>query len=175
MGPGLTVLRNACILRGALSKSFAGSYLQQLTRGFASVKPPSSLFAALDTFPERHIGPDDHEASHMLSTLGYDSMDTFVAATVPSKIRVSTTAVSNSSIPAFSESELYYRAKELGDLNKPFKSYIGLGYHNAVVPPVILRNVNRYYFYCHCMVLKLSSPEGYGESRLVHTVHTVPT
>lgn len=105
------------------------------------MKSPSSLFGPLDTFPERHIGPDDHEASHMLSTLGYDSMDDFVGATVPSKIRVSTDSVSNTSIPAFSESELYYRAKELGGHNKPFRSYIGMGYHNAVVPPVILRNV----------------------------------
>ncbi|KAF7981097.1 hypothetical protein HWV62_34801 [Athelia sp. TMB] len=111
------------------------------TRGFASAKAPSSLFGALDTFSQRHIGPDDHEASHMLSTLGYDSMDAFVDAAVPPKIRVATTEISNASIPSFSESELYYRAKELGSLNKVFKSYIGLGYHNAVVPPVILRNV----------------------------------
>ena len=77
----------------------------------------------------------------MLSTLGYDSMDAFVDAAVPPKIRVATTEISNASIPSFSESELYYRAKELGSLNKVFKSYIGLGYYNAVVPPVILRNV----------------------------------
>ena len=50
--------------------------------------------------------------------------------------------MSNETIPAFSESELYYRAKELAGCNKPFKSYIGMGYHNAVVPPVILRNAS---------------------------------
>lgn len=77
----------------------------------------------------------------MLSTLGYDSMDAFVGAAVPLKIRVPPNAMSNETIPAFSESELYYRAKELAGCNKPFKSYIGMGYHNAVVPPVILRNV----------------------------------
>lgn len=78
----------------------------------------------------------------MLSTLGYDSMDAFVSEAIPSKIRVSATSVSNDSIPAYSESELYYRAKELANQNKSFKSYIGMGYHNAVVPPVILRNVS---------------------------------
>ena len=77
----------------------------------------------------------------MLATLGYSSMDAFVADTVPEKIRSTTSAVSNESIPALSESELFRRAKELGKANKPFKSYIGMGYHNAVVPPVILRNV----------------------------------
>lgn len=77
----------------------------------------------------------------MLSKLGYDSMDAFVADTVPQKIRVSSSSVSNESIPALSESELFQRAKELGKANKPVKSFIGMGYHNAVVPPVILRNV----------------------------------
>lgn len=77
----------------------------------------------------------------MLSTLGYDNMDAFVDAAIPSKIRVANTEISNATIPSFSESELYYRAKELGSLNKVYKSYIGLGYHTAVVPPVILRNV----------------------------------
>lgn len=110
-------------------------------RGLATAKAPSSLFAPLDTFGDRHLGPDDHEVAHMLSKLGYDSMDAFVADAVPEKIRSSATAVSNESIPALSESELFRRAKELGQANKPFKSYIGMGYHNAVVPPVILRNV----------------------------------
>lgn len=144
----MAALRNAYKFLGAQNALLKYPVASRLRRSFASVKPPSSLFAALDTFPERHIGPDDPEAAHMLSTLGYDSMDAFVGATVPSKIRVSPAAVSNVSIPAFSESELYYKAKEFGSRNKPFKSYIGLGYHNAVVPPVILRNasLNSFHF-----------------------------
>ncbi|EGO31043.1 hypothetical protein SERLADRAFT_444616 [Serpula lacrymans var. lacrymans S7.9] len=104
-------------------------------------KAPSTLFAPLDTFSDRHIGPDDDEAASMLSKLGYASMDAFLADTVPHKIRVAESSISDASIPAWSESELHARAKELGRLNKPLKSYIGMGYHNAVVPPVILRNV----------------------------------
>jgi glycine dehydrogenase len=69
-------------------------------------------------------------------------MDAFIAHAVPGKIRVPANTVSNASIPALSESELYARAKELGRENKPFKTYIGMGYHHAVVPPVILRNVS---------------------------------
>lgn len=65
-----------------------------------------------------------------------------MAATVPPKIRVPSSAVSNDSIPAFSESELHQRARALAKANKSMKSYIGMGYHNAVVPPVILRNVS---------------------------------
>ncbi|KAJ8702254.1 glycine decarboxylase subunit P [Pleurotus ostreatus] len=110
------------------------------TRNFASLKPISSLFAPLDTFPDRHIGPDDHETSQMLSALGYESFDAFIADTVPQQIRVENT-VTNGTIPPLSESELHRRAKALGGQNDKFKSYIGMGYHNAVVPPVILRNV----------------------------------
>jgi glycine dehydrogenase len=77
----------------------------------------------------------------MLAKLGYKSMEAFVADAVPNEIRVAETDISSNTMPALSELELHYRAKELADENKPFKSYIGMGYHNAVVPPVILRNV----------------------------------
>lgn len=110
------------------------------SRGLATAKE-SSLFDPLDSFSDRHIGPNDHEVSYMLSKLGYNSMDTFVAAAVPAQIRISETSVSDQTIPSLSESELLKRARVLAAANKPFKSYIGMGYHNAVVPPVILRNV----------------------------------
>jgi hypothetical protein len=111
-------------------------------RMLATAAPPTSPFAPLDTFARRHIGPDEFEEEKMLAQLGYKSMDAFVADAVPHEIRVSETAVSDDTIPALSESELHARAKELATANKPFKSYIGMGYHNAVVPPVILRNVS---------------------------------
>jgi glycine dehydrogenase len=99
------------------------------------------LFAALDTFSDRHIGPDNAEATYMLSKIGYSSMDAFVNEAVPSKIRIPPDAISDKEIGPLSEAEFLRRAKLLGAENKPFKSYIGMGYHNAVVPPVILRNV----------------------------------
>lgn len=77
----------------------------------------------------------------MLKVLGYDSMDAFVDDTVPKHIRVAATAVSNDTIAPLTESELLARAKELARKNQVFRSYIGMGYHTAVVPPVILRNV----------------------------------
>ncbi len=110
-------------------------------RGLATTKLPTSLFSALDTFSDRHIGPDNAEAAYMLSKLGYSSMETFVNDAVPLKIRIPTDAISDKAIGPLGEAELLRRAKHLGAENKPFKSYIGMGYHNAVVPPVILRNV----------------------------------
>lgn len=78
----------------------------------------------------------------MLKQLGYNSMDAFITATVPAHIRVSEDDITDTTIPSLSESELIQRAKALGRDNKMFKSYIGMGYHNNVVPPVILRNVS---------------------------------
>ncbi|KAG1754870.1 pyridoxal phosphate-dependent transferase [Suillus paluster] len=110
-------------------------------RGLATAKSPVNLFESLDTFTDRHIGPDDNETEFMLSQLGFDSMESFLTATVPPKIRIANSTVSNASIPALSETELHASAKRLGQKNEQFKSFIGMGYHNAVVPPVILRNV----------------------------------
>jgi glycine dehydrogenase len=78
----------------------------------------------------------------MLSKLGYSSMEDFVRDTIPPAIRVSSDVISDETIIPLSESELFKRAKALGAGNTSMRSYIGMGYHNAVVPPVILRNVS---------------------------------
>lgn len=157
-----------------LASRYASPRTLIASRGLATAKSPSSLFAALDTFPDRHIGPDDGEASLMLSKLGYESMDAFVQETVPPQIRVPATSMTDEVIGSLSEAELNRRAKQLGAANKPFKSYIGMGYHNAVVPPVILRNVSlpdlRVIFAMSDTFFK-----GYGESCLVYSIHAVPT
>ena len=45
-------------------------------------------------------------------------------------------------IPAgLSERELLNKAQALAEQNQVFRSYIGMGYHGTVTPPVILRNV----------------------------------
>ena len=139
----MALRRVPCLLarRAASCSSRPSPALGAAVRGLATVKGPSSLYASLDTFPDRHIGPDPNDAARMLAQLGYASMDAFVADAVPPKIRIPAAVVTNESIPALSESELLQRARKLANANKPFKSYIGMGYHNAVVPPVILRNV----------------------------------
>jgi glycine dehydrogenase len=118
-----------------------------VVRSLATAKTSTSPFAALDTFADRHIGPDDNEAAYMLSKLGYDSMAAFLNAAIPSGIRVDPSSITNSTIPSLSESELILRARELGRVNKMHRSYIGMGYHNVVVPPVILRNVRSQFIF----------------------------
>jgi glycine dehydrogenase len=127
-------------LRPATAKTTGLRSRYVLARTLATAN--ASSFAALDTFADRHIGPDARETAYMLKQLGYESMDAFVAATVPAHIRVPEDEITNATIPSLSESELIQRAKALGRDNKIYKTYIGMGYHNSVVPPVILRNVS---------------------------------
>lgn len=73
-------------------------------------------------------------------------MDAFVRDTVPDSIRVAENSVSEQSIPALREGEMLRRAEQVSGLNEPRRSFIGMGYWNAVVPQVILRNVLHFPF-----------------------------
>jgi len=134
----------------------------------------TSPFAALDTFADRHIGPDTSETAYMLKQLGYDSMEAFIAATVPAHIRIPEGDITNDTVPSLSESELIQRAKALGRDNKIFKSYIGMGYHNSVVPPVILRNVSPGVS-GRTLHRKLTGRVDHGKSCVVYTLYPLPT
>ncbi|HVZ41488.1 MAG TPA: aminomethyl-transferring glycine dehydrogenase [Candidatus Kapabacteria bacterium] len=91
-----------------------------------------------DLFTFRHIGPNQQEISEMLTYLGYSSLDEMVAATVPAGIR---TAVPLGIGKARSEYELLAELKQIASHNKVYRSYIGLGYHDCITPPVIQRNI----------------------------------
>jgi glycine dehydrogenase len=89
-------------------------------------------------FIRRHIGPDDAQVSHMLATLGVDSLDALVESTVPQSIH------SNEPLAlpgATSELETLARLRAIAELNVLKHSMIGMGYHDTVTPPVILRNI----------------------------------
>ncbi|KAK4704427.1 glycine dehydrogenase, partial [Phenoliferia sp. Uapishka_3] len=106
--------------------------------------PADSLFAPLDSFTRRHVGPQPASVNKMLEHLGFDSLDAFIAECVPPSIRIETSVVSEegeNAIVPLSEQELLRRAAELGAKNKVNTSFIGMGYHQAVTPSVILRNM----------------------------------
>jgi glycine dehydrogenase len=89
-------------------------------------------------FAGRHIGPNEHEASQMLKTIGVGSLDELIDKTVPASIRSKTTL----DIPGpVSEYQYLKELKQVAEKNKVFKSYIGQGYFNTITPSVILRNV----------------------------------
>ncbi|HEX8563245.1 MAG TPA: aminomethyl-transferring glycine dehydrogenase [Flavobacterium sp.] len=91
-----------------------------------------------DAFALRHIGPRENDVQHMLKTIGVDSIDQLIYETLPDEIRLK--APLNLE-PALTEYEFLNHIQKLGNKNKVFKSYIGLGYHPAIVPPAIQRNV----------------------------------
>ncbi len=93
-----------------------------------------------EEFVHRHIGPDDSEIATMLQALGEDSLESLLSSTVPQTILHS--AEDNLlPWPSHSEQETLAYLKTLLAENKPARSFIGMGYHNTVVPPVIQRNV----------------------------------
>ena len=89
-------------------------------------------------FSNRHIGPDAAEKVAMLTKIGVNSIEELINKTIPAHIRLN--GELNIS-KAMSEQEYLYHITELGKKNKLFKSFIGLGYNETIVPSVILRNV----------------------------------
>ena len=78
----------------------------------------------------------------MLTTLGYSSMADFIEDVVPADIRSSSTLSLGGDVGGSkSESEALSTLKELASENQVFRSFIGMGYYNCFVPPVIQRNI----------------------------------
>ncbi|MDB2657384.1 aminomethyl-transferring glycine dehydrogenase [Crocinitomicaceae bacterium] len=89
-------------------------------------------------FSKRHIGPDALEKQAMLDKVGVGSVAELIDKTIPSHIRLGgELKVSD----AMSEREYLSHVEEMAAKNKVYKSFIGLGYNDTVVPSVILRNV----------------------------------
>jgi glycine dehydrogenase len=92
----------------------------------------------LDTFPRRHVGPDETEQQAMLRAIGAASLEELIAQTVPAAIRLPAPLT----LPrAKSESEALASIKTLASKNKVFKSFLGMGYYDTITPGVILRNI----------------------------------
>ena len=93
---------------------------------------------ATQNFSARHIGPRDTDVKDMLSAIGVSSIDELINQTIPSKIRLKNELNLDKPLTEF---EYLNHIKALSSKNKLFKSYIGLGYNNTILPSVIKRNV----------------------------------
>ena len=91
-----------------------------------------------DSFALRHIGPRRKDLDKMLKTVDVASMDQLIYETIPDDIRLEKKLQLDQ---AMSEQEYLEHITELASKNLVFKSYIGLGYHQAITPPVIQRNI----------------------------------
>ena len=91
-----------------------------------------------EKFAHRHIGPNPTELNIILKTIGVESVEELLSQTIPDNIRLK----KDLNIPeGISEMEFLKEIKKLSSLNKNFKTYIGLGYHDTFTPSVIQRNI----------------------------------
>ena len=92
----------------------------------------------MDIFSSRHIGPRSTDVQKMVKTCGFDNLDDLIYATIPDSIR----SKSDMNLPeAMSEHEYLEHMAGLARKNKVFKSYIGTGYNDTLLPSVIKRNI----------------------------------
>ncbi|HVS01974.1 MAG TPA: aminomethyl-transferring glycine dehydrogenase [Thermoanaerobaculia bacterium] len=96
------------------------------------------LLDPTDPFVPRHIGPRQEAQREMLRFLGFDSLDGLIDAAVPRQIRSQRPLAIGRSR---GEHETLAELRRLAAGNQVWRSFIGLGYHDCITPPVILRNV----------------------------------
>ena len=93
---------------------------------------------SIDKFSDRHIGPRDHDIKHMLSVVNASSVKQLINETIPAKIHLKKVL----NLPeALSENCFMHHMKGLAQKNKNYRSYIGMGYFNTILPGVIQRNI----------------------------------
>jgi glycine dehydrogenase len=89
-------------------------------------------------FAQRHIGPDEKEMAEMLKEIGLGSIEELIDKTIPRAIQMQNPLEIGEPM---SEFEYLSELKKIAAKNKVFKSYIGQGYYDTIVPNVILRNL----------------------------------
>ena len=89
-------------------------------------------------FAGRHIGPRSEDIQVMLTAIGAESLEALIEQTVPDGIRFRGTMDWG---PALSEGALLDQLSEIAAKNRPFRSFIGMGYADCFTPPVIQRNI----------------------------------
>ena len=90
------------------------------------------------TFSDRHIGISSTDEKAMLDFLGLKNLDHLIEQTIPKEI------INNGELKldkAISEAQYSSHIYQLSQKNKYFKNYIGLGYNESILPPVIQRNI----------------------------------
>ncbi|NRB06148.1 MAG: aminomethyl-transferring glycine dehydrogenase [Richelia sp.] len=106
----------------------------QPTQGNSNQKSSAQSF----TFAQRHIGPNSQDIRKMLDVLGLGNLDDLIDRAVPQGIRLNRSL----ELPAaLSQYAALGKLKDIAAKNKVFRSFIGMGYYDCVVPTVIQRNI----------------------------------
>ena len=89
-------------------------------------------------FINRHIGPRKAETKKMLDVMGLTNINKLINKTIPKNIRLKKDLDIGDPM---SEARYLEHIQKLGRKNKTYRSYIGLGYYNNILPGVIQRNI----------------------------------
>ena len=89
-------------------------------------------------FINRHIGPRKKDKEKMLKILGLSNVKELIDKTIPQDILLDQELEVGESM---SEARYLEHIQKLGRKNKTYRSYIGLGYYNNILPGVIQRNI----------------------------------
>lgn len=122
------------------------SSLSHLALVYGSKKKSSCLKFSLqfsnfsNSFEPRHNSLNDADIAEMLKITGFSSMDALIDATVPKSIRRPAMDLGEYD-QGYTESAFLDMFKKMAQKNKVHKSFIGMGYYNTHLPPVILRNL----------------------------------
>ena len=93
---------------------------------------------SIGKFSDRHIGPRSNDVKEMLSQVNASSIEQLIKETIPAQIHLDR----EMSLPdALSESRFIEHMKGIAQKNKNYRSYIGMGYFNTILPGVIQRNI----------------------------------
>jgi glycine dehydrogenase len=98
----------------------------------------SDPFPRHDTFAARHLGPRERDLPSMLQTLGMESLDALMSRCVPSQIRSERELGIGE---ALTEHACLEELQAYADQNQVWRSYLGLGYADSIMPGVIQRNI----------------------------------
>ncbi|MBX2954247.1 MAG: aminomethyl-transferring glycine dehydrogenase [Leadbetterella sp.] len=91
-----------------------------------------------ELFENRHQGKSEKEIAAMCASIGVSSPDELIAQTIPSNIR-SEKALN---LPAgLTEVQFQEKISGLAAKNKVYKTFIGCGYYDTVLPKVVQRNI----------------------------------
>uniref|UniRef100_A0A8C7SLR0 glycine dehydrogenase (aminomethyl-transferring) n=1 Tax=Oncorhynchus mykiss TaxID=8022 RepID=A0A8C7SLR0_ONCMY len=124
----ILTLNNACVTVRGLRTSAVYAASRQIDR----------ILPRHDDFAERHIGPGERDKREMLDVLGLESIAQLIEDTVPESIRIQRSMKMDDPL---CENEVLERLQKIASKNKVWRSYIGMGYYNCSVPPVIQRNL----------------------------------
>lgn len=98
----------------------------------------TSISINKDSFGDRHIGLNYDQIEEMLKTLGYKSLDDFIAAIIPNSIKLNHSL----KLPkAKTETEALQELMAIASGNLVYRSFMGMGYYNCITPSVIQRNI----------------------------------